>query len=71
MATVAWISAVNTTISSTVYTMGVSTFLLVRLHIILDLSSLMQRLGFISINKNDQLLETETETEDLSEKKDA
>ena len=68
MATVAWISTVNTTISSTVYTMAVSTFLLVRLHIILDLSSIIQRLGFISINKNNQVLETETE--DLSEKKD-
>jgi len=75
VAALAWVLTVDTTISSNVYTTAVLIFLLIRLSGILGLSRLgltiLQRLGMISINNNDPLLQTETETENQSEKKDA
>ena len=73
VASLVWILTVDTALASYVYTTAVLTFLLVRLIIILQLSgsSLLERLGFISINDNEQVMETETENQSQSDKKDA
>ena len=58
----AWIWTADTTVASTVYTTATTIFLLVRLQIILS------SLNLNSINNNQQL---QTETEDLTDKKDS
>ena len=62
MAAFAWIWTVDTTVASTVYTTATTIFLLVRLQ------NILSSLNLNSINNNQQL---QTETEDLTDKKDS